>query len=120
MYDQGVEFLGHEFKSILMEQEYGINTKPASPGNPQANATMERVHQVLGNIVRTYNIQETHVDEAYPWMGILAASGFVVRSMYHRTKQKILGQLVFGRYMTLPIYHISNWRYIRQQKQTQI
>ena len=29
MYDRGREFLGHEFKSNLIEQEYGINTKPA-------------------------------------------------------------------------------------------
>ena len=57
MYDQKGEFFGQEFKSSLMEQEYVINTKPASPGNPQAYAIIERVHQVLGNIVRTYNIQ---------------------------------------------------------------
>ena len=36
-YDQGGEFLGHEFKNILMENEYGIKTKPAPPRKPQAN-----------------------------------------------------------------------------------
>ena len=34
MYNQGGEFLGHEFKNSLMENEYGIKTKSASPGNP--------------------------------------------------------------------------------------
>ena len=33
------EFFGHEFKNILIENEYCIKTKPASPGNPQANTT---------------------------------------------------------------------------------
>ena len=95
-YYQGGEFLGHEFKNSLIQYEYGIETRPASPGNPQANATIERMHQVLGNLVCTYNLQETYVDDAEPWMAILAAAAFAVRSMYHRTKQKSPGQLVFG------------------------
>ena len=28
-YDQGGEFLGHEFKDSMIENEYGIKTKPA-------------------------------------------------------------------------------------------
>ena len=56
MYDRGVEFLGHEFKSSLIEQEYGIKTKPTSPRNPQEDATIERIHPVLGNLVHTYNL----------------------------------------------------------------
>ena len=58
------------------EQEYVINTKPASPGNPQANVTIERIHLVLRNILRTYNLQETYVYDADPWMSILAAAAF--------------------------------------------
>ena len=72
-FDQGGELLGNGFKSILIEQQYGIKTKPASPGNTQANTTIEIIHQVLGNIVRTYNLQEKYVDDADPWMGILVA-----------------------------------------------
>ena len=53
-------------------------------------------------------------------MGILAASAFVVRSMYHTTKGKIPGQLVFGRDMILLITHVAYWIYIRKRKQTQI
>ena len=39
-YDRGGEFLAHEFKSGLIEQEYVIKNKRASPGNPQVNATI--------------------------------------------------------------------------------
>ena len=42
-YDQGGEFIGHEFKSILIEQEYGIKIKPASSRNPQENETTEKI-----------------------------------------------------------------------------
>ena len=53
-------------------------------------------------------------------MGILAAAAFKVRSTYHRTKVKSLDQMVFGRYMILPINNLADWRYIRQRKQMQI
>ena len=84
------------------------------------NEIVERLHQVLGNLVRTYNLQETYVDDADPWMGILVAAAFAVRSTYHKTKGKIPGKLVFGRDMILPMNNVADWRYIRQRKQTQI
>ena len=77
-YDQGGEFLSHEFNDSLIENEYGIKTKPDSPGIPQSNKKIDRINQVLGNLVRTYNLQETYVDDAEPWMGILVAADFVV------------------------------------------
>ena len=83
-------------------------------------AILEIIHQVLGKLVCTYNIQETYVDDADPWMGILSAAAFVVISMYHTTKGKSPGQIVFGQDMILPINHVADWRYIRQSKQAQI
>ena len=53
-------------------------------------------------------------------MGILAKSAFMVQITYHRTKQKIPVQLIFGRDMIIPINYIENFRYIRQRKHTQI
>ena len=53
-------------------------------------------------------------------MGILAAEAFSVRSTYHRTKKKILGQLGFRRGMILQMDHIANCRYMRQRKKSQI
>ncbi len=32
---------------------YGIKHKPTSVKNPQANAILERIHAVLGNMLRT-------------------------------------------------------------------
>ena len=120
IYDQGGEFLGHEFKNSLIEDKYGTKNKPDSFENPQVNATIDIIHQVLGNLVRTYNLQETYVDDVDPFMGILVAAAFAVQSTYHRAKGKILGQLVFGRDIILPNNHIADWGYICQNKQTQI
>ena len=120
IYDRGGELLGHEFKNSWIEDKYGTKNKPASPGNPQVNANIERIHQVLGNLVRTYNLQETYVDDADPFMGILDTAAFAVQSTYHNKKYKILGQLVFGRDMILTINHVADWRYICKCKQKQI
>ena len=85
----------------MVEQEYGIKKKHASSGNPQANATIEIIYQVLGNFVRSYNLQETYIDYSDPWMGILAASSFAVQNTYHRTKVKSLGRVLLGQDMIL-------------------
>ena len=92
IYDRGGEFLGHEFKNSLIEDKYGTDNKPDSPGNPQVNSTIERINQVLGNLVCTYILQEIYVDDADPFMGILNAASFAVQSTYHRKKEKSLGQ----------------------------
>ena len=104
----------------MIEQEYGIYTNPASSINPQANAIVEIIHQVLSNLTRSFNLHDTYVYDSEPWMEILLAAAFAVRATYNRTKQKIPGQLVFGREMILPINHLANWRSICQRKQAQM
>ena len=74
----------------------------------QANETIEIIHQVLGNTVRTYILQDACVDGADPWMGILEASDFPLRFTYNCVKERIPGQLVFGQDTTLPIVHVVN------------
>ena len=56
---------------------------------------MERVHQTIGNIIRTFIIQ--HTENEKHWEGILALTMFAIRSTVHTTTQYIPSQLVFGR-----------------------
>ena len=67
--------------------------------NPQANAIVERIHQVIGNIIRTFELETNYMDKDNPWKGILSATAFAVRSTFHTTLQSTPGQLVFGRDM---------------------
>ena len=46
----------------LLHKEKWIEIKPNIK-----YVTMERIHQVLGNLVRTFNITQTYVDEDDPW-----------------------------------------------------
>jgi len=55
--------------------------------NPQTNSILERVHQTIANILRTFKIHDTTVDEEDLWSGILAATMFVIRSTVHTTTQ---------------------------------
>ena len=115
-YDRGSEFIGKDFQSMI-KNDYGIKGKPITVRNPQANAIVERVHQVIGNIIRTFELESNYLDEDDPWKGILSATAFAVRSTFHTSLQSTPGQLVFGRDMIFNIQHIANWEYIKQRKQ---
>ena len=74
------------------------------------NAVLERIHQVIGNLVRTFNIStQTYVDKNDPYMGILAAAEFVIRSTNNRQKYYSPGQLIFGRDIILLVKHRVGW-----------
>ena len=100
--------------------EYGITAKPSTLENPMSNGILERIHQVLGNLVRTCNITQTYVDEYDSWSGILSASAFAITSTTNRLKGYSPGQLIFDLDMILPVKHTVNWSLIRHQKQAQI
>jgi transposase InsO family protein len=114
--DRGTEFMAEFAK--MAKDDYGLKLKPITTRNPQANAIIERVHQTIGNILRTFNVQT--MDSADPWTGILAATMFAVRATYHTTLQASPMQLVFGRDAILNVKHISDWEHVRQRKQTRI
>ena len=102
----------------MVRNDYGLKIKPITTRNPQANAIIERVHQTIGNIIRTFNVQA--MDSNDPWSGILAATMFAVRATFHTTLQASPMQLVFGRDAILNINHITDWEHIIQRKQTRI
>ena len=100
--------------------KYKITPKTSNLVNITSNAILERIHQVLGNLVRTCNITQTYIDEDDPWLGILAAAAFSIRSTKNGLKFYSPVQLVFGRYMILPIKYKVDWELTHQRNQTQI
>jgi hypothetical protein len=83
--DRGSEFMG-EF-TRMVEKDYGVKKKPITTRNPQANSILERIHQTIGNMVRTFQVGQADLDEDDPWSGILAAVMFATRATYHTTAQ---------------------------------
>lgn len=72
---------------------------------------------MIHNIIRSFELQDTYLDEDDLWKGILSARAFAAHSTYCATLHKSPGQLVFGRNMIFNIEHIVNWEYICASKQ---
>jgi hypothetical protein len=88
--------------------------------NPQSNGIIERVHQVLGDMLRTFQLEERELNNDDPWSEFLAAIGYAIRCTYHTTLEATPAQLVFGRDMFLPISFEANWAKIQQRRQKEI
>jgi preprotein translocase subunit YajC len=110
---------GKEFKWLFAElcENFGLRQKPTTDYNPQANAILERVHQVLGNQLRTFELEKEELPKENPFEPFLTATAYAIRSTYHTTLQATPGQLVFGRDMILPIQFKANWASIALRKQ---
>jgi hypothetical protein len=105
--DHGSKFIGQDFHDMCIN-DYGIKRK----------VIVERAHQMLGNLIRSFQLQDNpYYDPDDPWGGILAAVAFTLRSTYHMTLQATPGQLVFGRDMVLNVQHLTDWTVIKAHKQ---
>src|SRR5687768_5086631 len=64
-FDRGSEFNGKDFQKMLV-QDYGIKRKPITVRNPQANAIVERIHQVIADMVRVFELEANYLDVDNP------------------------------------------------------
>ena len=92
-----------------MANDYRIPCNSISVRNPQTNAIVEMVHQTIGNIIRTFKIQEMDLDNENHWKGILSSTMFAIQSTVHTTTQHTPSQLIFGRDAILNINEEANW-----------
>ena len=118
IHDNGNEFLGESFANTL--QKAGIKPTPTTVRNPQANGVLERVHQVLGNMIRTLEISEDPKKARIHWDDILQPCAWAVRSTYHTGMKATPGQLIYGRDMIHDISFKVNWELIKQTRQERI
>jgi hypothetical protein len=110
---------GSEFKKdfIPLLKDFAVKPTCTSIKNPQANAILERIHQVVGSMLKTKDLANVIFDAVAPWSDILASVAYAVRCSYHSTLQATPGQLVFGRDMLLDIDFQPNWAKMWQRKQ---
>ena len=117
--DRGKEFAA-EVRDTL-RRDYGVIRKLITTRNPQANAMVERIHQVIHNMIRTLEIRDSDdLSPDFGWQGILAAIRQAVRSTVHTTTRATPTQLVFGRDAILNVSFEANWQYIKDRKQHRI
>jgi transposase InsO family protein len=102
---------GSEFKSVFKEMcdNLGIKCSPTTSYNPQGNSVIKRIHQIMGNKFRAFELEDRELYPDDPWNEFLQACSFAIRSTFPTTLQAYPGQLVFGRDMIHDIRFEANW-----------
>eukprot|EP00957_Ditylum_brightwellii_P183788 13999315-Ditylum_brightwellii.AAC.1 len=57
----------------MIASDYGVKKTPITTRNPQANSIIKRIHQTIGNMIRSFEVHDTSSNEKDPWTGILSA-----------------------------------------------
>ena len=118
IHDPGGEFTGPEFQTLL--QNCHIRDVCTTAKNPQSTAVCERMHQTVGNILRTFlhgeppqNIAnvKSYIDEA------LSIAMHAMRAGLHSTLGSSPGSLTYNRDMFLNIPLIADWHAITQRRE---
>ena len=75
------------------------------------NIILERIHQVLANCLRSFNLDGHTLNEQDDdlFKKILAAGTFSIRHSYHQTHGHSPSQLVFGRDVVIPVDEEIDW-----------
>ena len=85
--------------------------------NPQASVILVNTHKTIGNILRTFKVQNMVLNDKNPWDGILASTMSALRATVHTTTQYTPVQLIFGRDSIINPHYKIDWELIRKQKQ---
>ena len=117
IYDNGREFKLF-FKQIV--DTYSIKHKPTTVKNPQANSILERVHQVVLNMVRTANTDMQDTCEPEMLDEIITNVGWAIRSTHHIVLGTSPDAAVFGRDMIFDIPYLADWTSIGKRRQEQV
>eukprot|EP00804_Cyclotella_cryptica_P017384 CCRYP_020239-RA/>CCRYP_020239-RA protein AED:0.58 eAED:0.68 QI:0/-1/0/1/-1/0/1/0/488 len=116
IYDNGSKFKLH-FEALC--ESYGIKRKPTSVKNPQANAILERVHQVITVMLRTTEIDMANTVVASDLDVFLTNAAWAICSTYHTVLKASPGTAIFGRDMLFDVPFLANWNKIGEHRQYQ-
>jgi hypothetical protein len=114
IYDNSSEFKLH-FEHLC--DSYGIKRKPSTVKNPQANAILERVHQVLGQMLRTLELDMAVSVSPDDVDVLLDNAAWAIRSTYHTVLKASPGAAIFGRDMFFDIPFLADWYKIGEHRQ---
>jgi transposase InsO family protein len=116
IFDNGSEF-SSEFRELL--DSYGIIPKPTTVKNPQTNAFVERVHQVIADSIRTMELSKKPCDDV-TINAVLQSVAYGLRATYHSALTATPGQIVFGRDMIINSIYLANWKNLADNRKAQI
>jgi hypothetical protein len=91
--------------------------KPTSVKNPQVNAILERIIGVLGNMLRTSELDMAGSVKTSDIGVFLSDAAWAVHSTYHTVLKASPGAAIFGRDMLFDIPFIADWQKIGEYRQ---
>jgi len=107
---------GSEFKGVFKELCANMGLKPVvgNSWNPQSNSVLERIHQVLGDGLRVFDLENKQIDpnEDDPFQEYLSAVSYAIRSGYHQMHGYFPTQMVYGRDMFIDATAEVDWEAI--------
>ena len=104
---------------MTMEVNSGIKHKPTSVRNPQANAILEQVHQVIMVMLHTAEIDMADSVDASDIDTFLTNVAWAICSTYHTVLKASPGAAIFGRDMLFDIPFLADWNKIGDYRQRQ-
>jgi hypothetical protein len=94
IYDNGSEFKLH-FRALC--DTYGIKHQPTSVKIPQANAILERIHDVFTNMLHTTELDMAKSVKTSDTDVFLSDAAWAIRSTYHTVLKASPSAAIFGR-----------------------
>jgi hypothetical protein len=114
MYNNGSKLKFH-FQSLC--NTFGIKCKFTSVKNPQANAILERIHAVLGNMLHTSKLNMAEFVKASDIDVFMSDNAWAFCFTYHTVLKAFLGAAIFGPDMLFDIPFMADWQKIREHRQ---
>ena len=101
-----------KFKSNFIPLLKNKSVKPTCTAikNSQANAIIDRIHQVASSMLNTKDLVNVTFEAVAPWSNILASIVYAVWWSYNSTLQATPVKLVFGRDMIVDINFQPNYK----------
>jgi transposase InsO family protein len=112
IFDAGSEFDNEWFQKILTT--WYVKPEPITVKNPRANAIVERMHRVLGDMIRC-QLASTHPKENVI-EELTSAAAFGIRATVHGTTKYTPAQLVFNKDLILRTNMEANVELVRQRR----
>ena len=106
IYDNGSEFKLH-FQDLC--ESYGLTQKPTTIKNPQSNAILERVHDVIMSMLRTAELDMADTVTPQDIADFLSDASWAIRSTHHTVLKTSPGAAIFGRDMLFDIPFVADW-----------
>ena len=118
VHDKGGEFIGAEFQWLLTY--FNVKNVCSTSKNPQSNSICERMHQTVGNILRTelYSNPPKNMTDAKNIIdSALATAMHAMRTTVATTIGSTPGALAFSRDMFLNVPLIADWQAISRRRE---